>query len=415
MTNYLYNKMDTLEITLNLNKKDYPILANLNEREFEASIIKIFKSGYMIHFPSNDIIKQHVSQKQLIERINMIKEELKNEMKNSEITNKLQSLELSLNKLIGLSSNSSKKGNFGENVLEEIFAQRYGDITFERKSAQAHSGDAWLHLPDNSGKQQTIMLEIKNYTTTVNKDEVTKLRSDMINHHMKWGILASFNSNIQGMKELDFYTFSHNNEIYSVIMISNLTTDIHKLDLGLMIIRKLMLQLDNMEQIPLIVKDINNSLNELNQIIQKNYSLRDKYYTMEKEIQKSLSSFHVDLRDYQYDIEKKINDIINKIKNTKTSIEYVDTHKELLKKYEEKQIFPIIVRITDVIRTKKWSVIYDEEEGNHILNSMGAEIGRLKVQAKKAIITILHNDLTLNLHLGKEKENKQNLDIIKTL
>ena len=86
-----------------------------------------------------------------------------------------------------------------------------------------------------------------------------------------------------------------------------------------------------------------------------------------------------------------------------------------MKKYEEKQIFPIIVRITDVIRTKKWSVIYDEEEGNHILNSMGAEIGRLKVQAKKAIITILHNDLTLNLHLGKEKENKQNLDIIKTL
>ena len=34
-----------------------------------------------------------------------------------------------------------------------------------------------------------------------------KMQYDMITHHIKWGILTSFNSGIQGMKELDFHTF----------------------------------------------------------------------------------------------------------------------------------------------------------------------------------------------------------------
>jgi hypothetical protein len=80
--------------------------------------------------------------------------------------------------------------NFGENILEELFQQRYGDIQFERKSHIPHSGDAWLYLPDN----QIIILESKNYTYTVNKDEIIKLQNDMINHHIKWGLLLSFNS-----------------------------------------------------------------------------------------------------------------------------------------------------------------------------------------------------------------------------
>ena len=50
-----------------------------------------------------------------------------------------------------------------------------------------------------------------------------------------------------------------------------------------------------------------------------------------------------------------------------------------------------------------------------IINRKDIEVGRIKFQLKKATITIPSNDLTLNLHLGKEKENKQNLDIIKSL
>ena len=39
----------------------------------------------------------------------------------------------------------------------------------------------------------------------------------------------------------------------------------------------------------------------------------------------------------------------------------------------------------------------------------------LKIQTKKAILNIPDNDLTLQLHLGKDKEIKKNLEIIKSL
>jgi len=91
-------------------------------------------------------------------------------------------------------------------------------------------------LPNN----KIIMLESKNYINTVNKDEIIKLQNDMINHHIKWGLFLSFNSKIQGMKEIDFEIFNHNNENYHIIFVSNLSNDISKLDFSLSLIRKLL-------------------------------------------------------------------------------------------------------------------------------------------------------------------------------
>jgi hypothetical protein len=405
--------MGLIELTLQLDDTEFPILKNFKKKELEKYIYKIFRTGYQIHFPSNNEIKQQMEYNEIIERIETTKDELKNEINNSEMTEKISLLESSLTKLIGLGSNSSKKGNFGENILEELFAKRYGDIQFERKSSLAHSGDAWLHLPDG----KIIMLESKNYTSTVNKDEIIKLQSDMINHHIKWGILTSFNSMIQGMRELDFHTFTHYNETYSIIMISNMSQDIHKLDLGLQIIRKLIINFDNFDKFPWIVKDITQSLNELNQIVQKNYNLRDGYYQMERDIQKSLSGFHVLLRDYQYDIENKISEIINKIQNTiDSSLENVliDTNEidELLVKYKDKKIFPVLVRLTDIAYNKKWRGYWDNESNEFVFGQNNNPVIRLTIQIKKIIINIPNNNICLQLHLDKEKENKKNLEII---
>ena len=268
------------------------------------------------------------------------------------------------------------------------------------------------------------MLESKNYTTVINKDEINKLQSDMITHHIKWGVLASFNSNIQGMKELDFHTFLHNSETYGIIMISNLSTDIHKLDLGLQIIRKLIVCVDNLEDFPWVVSDITNNLNELNQIIQKNYILRDTFYTMEKDIYKLLDGYHVHLRNYQYEIEMKINEIINKIKSTITAS--IELNKEpdmqsILQYYQDKKILPLlplITRLIDIIQQKKWSIEYEFEELYEwkIIDNTDETnyIFDVKIQRKKIIITTPDNILTLVLNLNKDVENHKVFDIIQT-
>ena len=87
----------------------------------------------------------------------------------------------------------------------------------------------------------------------------------------------------------------------------------------------------------------------------------------------------------------------------------------IIDKYQDKKILPIIVRLVDIIQNKKWTINYNNESTDWIILSNGIEMGKVKIQTKKAIINIPSNDLSLNLHLGKDKENKQNLEIIKSL
>ena len=400
------------KIIIELNIDEFPILANFNETEQHSYIKQIFMTGYNIHFPKYQTSEYN----HIITKIDQLQDSIKNTIKDTDIKDHILSLDMSLNKLIGLSSNSNKKGNFAENILENIFETRYGDIKFERKSGVAHSGDAWLYLPDNT----IIILESKNYTTTINTEELKKLQNDMITHHICWGIMVSFNSQIQGMRELDLHTFIHNNEKYNIITISNLSNNILKLDLSLQIIRKLIIHSDKNITISCI-DDINNSLLELNKLIDKNYLLRDNFYNMEQTIHKSLNTYYTILRDYQYDIENKIEEISAKIKETMVStvkqIKEPDENEvhQMIDKYQDKKILPIIVRFVDVVQNKKWVINYNNETSDWILQFKGKEIGRVKIQTKKAIINIPSNDLTLNLHLGKDKENKQNLEIIKSL
>lgn len=359
-------------INININTEDFPILNNIKDEDINSLILKIFKTGYNIHFPSN---------------INL---------ENNIVFNKINDLEHNLNKLINISSNSSKKGSFTENILEDIFVTRYGDIKYEKKNFTPHSGDAWLHLPDN----KIIILESKNYSTTVPKDEIIKLENDMKTNNIKWAILTSFTSQIQGMKELDYYVFTHNKEIYSIIMISNLSSDYHKLDLGLQIIRKLIFYSDNSIKYETIFKDININLIELDKIIKKNYLLRDNFVTMENDIHKSLNNYYTILRDYQYDIDNKIQQIINKIDNTI----YDDTLK-LLTEYKDKKIFSILSRILDTIKNKKWIIHQDK------IKNKNFEIGTIKIQIKKIIVSI--NDIDFNFIIGNEKQVNKNLELIK--
>lgn len=388
-----------MKVSINIDNNEFPLLFKIKNEELDNIILDILKTGYKIHFSSENLIIHNT----------------KYEMKNIDINDKLISLESNLNKLIGLSSNSYKKGTIGEYILEDIFKNRFGDIIYEYKGQTPHSGDAWLYLPDN----KIIMLESKNYLSIVNKDEIIKLQNDMINHHIKWAIMISFNSLIQGMKELDLHTFIHNNETYSIIMIGNLSSDIHKLDLGLQIIRKLLLNLDNLHEFPWIIKDINQGLNDLNNIICKNYIIRDQYYTMEKDIQKLLSNYHIILRNYQYDIEKKANEIIKIIQGTmkiSLNLSNIISHDNILEKYYNKKIYPILIRVLDLVKLKNWKLINDNNNDNFIIiNNENIELGKIKILNKKIIINIIKYDISINLNIDKDIENIYILDIIKTM
>lgn len=399
-----------MEIKLNIIKSEYPSLFKIKNDELNATIFSIFDTGYNIMFPQPITINN--SNYEYLQIVNKL-DSLKNNINNEELHNKIVSLENSLEKLIGLSTSSAKKGELAENILENIFNSRYGDIEFKNTSQIPHSGDAWLYLPNN----KIVMLESKNYTNTINKDEIIKLQNDMVTNHIKWALFLSFNSNIQGMKEIDFNMFNHNNENYHIIFVSNLSNDISKLDFSMSLIRKLLNAYSDLEQFPWIVNNIKSELTNLNNILEQNYLLRDQFIIMEKDIIKNINSFYVKLRDYQFNLDTKIKEIMNKITSTMTeSIEFNNIDYDFITTIaikKDKKLGPIATKVTDIMKNK--NIYYDQKDNNINMLISGQDIGIIKIQNKKISIEFSKYDIILNFIIGKEKEISQNLVIFQNL
>lgn len=377
-----------MNIQIDITNEDFPILFNIKPDDISNITKKIFKLGYEILFPHFDKI-----------------EDIKT---HSILNEKVLNLEASLDKLIGISNTyalSTKKGEIGENFLEILFENRYGDIIYKNMAHTNHSGDAWLYLPDN----KIIMLESKNYTYVVDKNEVIKMQNDMITHNIHFGIFISLNSNIQGYKEIDIFTFQHNEQIFTILMISTLINDIKKLDLGLSIIRNILLYSN--KKLHWIEKDIKNELHNLHEIIQFNYIIRDSFYITEKEIIKSLNSHFIKIRDYQYDIENKIKDILKKINNTlENSIEFTYDYDILLNECKDPKMKALAIQIIDLLSSQKISINEQLEFYNNT-----DKIGIIKCKAKKIILELYNGDINFNFQLGNEKQNKQNITILEKL
>jgi hypothetical protein len=103
---------------------------------------------------------------------------------------------------------------------------------------------------------------------------------------------------------------------------------------------------------------------------------------MERKIQKVLSNYNVFLRDYQYNLELKINEITNK----SIEIKQVFNYKDILKKYQMKKILPLIVRLVDICENKSLELNCDND--NCEIKMKDEIITFIKIQVKKIIINV---------------------------
>ena len=344
--------MTTFTFTINLD--NYPMLQKLKKNEMEQLCKTIFNNGYETIFPSKPI--------------------------SDPLVGKISSLENTLERLMGIGS--SKKGEMAELVLATHINSRYGDITYTDMAHTPHSGDAHIKF---DGCDTTIMLESKNYTNKVNNDEVDKMKMDMINTNIRWGLFISWNSNIIEKREFDIEIFHNKTIQYHIIYISNLSSDIDRLDLGIMLIRKLIhYSSSNNTNIVWIHTMIQNNINELNTLVTKNYMLRTWFEEMENSMNQNMNKFYTKMRDYMFEMDMHVKKIVESIMNTTNqSLEinhdiynlYLEQHKE------NKKLFPIISKLMDLF--KEYNIIITDD--NIIKNNI--IIGCIKIMGKKITIT----------------------------
>ena len=341
-------------MNLTINKDDYIMLSMFKKQELDKMLQLIFKTGYDIIFPSKPSIDPLVG--------------------------KITSLENTLERLIGIGNGSSKKGEVAEYILASIIQTRYGDIKYTDTSQISHSGDACIKF---DGCDTNIMLESKNYNSKVNKDEIEKMKNDMIGTNIKWGIFISWNSNIVEKKEFDIEFFHNKGNTFHIIYISNLSNDIDRLDLAIQLVRKLII-FNSDKEIFWVQNAIEDDLTQLNTIISKNYQLRLWFEEMNTAIYNSSNKFYTKMRDYMFEMEQMIKIIVERIKNTTNQSINIDinSYNLYLEKYHDnKKIFPVLSAMLDIFK-----------EHNIIVNDMDNmiyqenNIGTIKVMGKKITI-----------------------------
>lgn len=99
-----------------------------------------------------------------------------------------------------ISKNTSKSasylGEYGENVFEQL-SETFKDFSgykIENKAKQGHKGDFHLFFDEFN-----VLVDSKNYSSAVQKKEVTKIESDlMVNENMNYAWMVSLNTNISG-------------------------------------------------------------------------------------------------------------------------------------------------------------------------------------------------------------------------
>lgn len=408
--------MDELSIQLKLLVNKYPLLKTIKDDEMEKFVENVFDYGYKILYPEIDNQMKYKSELEALTRkeiTNQI-EELKEKLDDNDVGLKLDNLSDILEKFLGLSNNSNKKGEITEDIIYQILTTKYKDLSYEKTRHIPHSGDGILMFPN---KLKTLV-EIKNYTSTVKKDEIDKFEYDLKFNNINFGLFISLKSSIQGHSQLSYQKMIHNNKEYHMIFVSHVSNEMSKIDAAMLVLNRLF-ELNNNEinrtKLDWIQNQINSHFKELVKVSERTSFLKDQFLSMETNIKDNLNNFYALIRDYQYEIDQKINQIWFKMNSDfgKAENELVKQtiYDNILESYQDDKSLHILTRLFDILKNYDINLKIMNEK-SWILIKKDEEIGEIKKTKSKTIISLKNPMLDLIFIRNKDDENDMNIKFL---
>lgn len=408
--------MNELSIQLKLLLDNYPLLKTIKEEEAENFVKNTFDYGYKILYPDiDDQVKykselEALTRKEITNQIN----ELKEKLDDNEVGLKLDNLSNILEKFLGLSNNSNKKGEITEDIIYQILTTKYKDLSYEKTRHIPHSGDGILMFPN---KLKTLV-EIKNYTSTVKKEEIDKFEYDLKFNNINFGLFISLKSSIQGHSQLSYQKMIHNDKEYHMIFVSHVSNEMSKIDSAMLVLNRLF-ELNNNEinktKLDWIQNQINSHFKELVKVSERTTFLKDQFLSMETNIKDNLNNYYTIIRDYQYEIDQKINQIWFKMNSDfgKAEDELVKQtiYDNILKSYQDDKSFHILTKLFDILINYGINLKIMNEK-NWILDKKNEEIGEIKKTKSKTIISLNNPNIDLIFVRNKDDENDINIKFL---
>lgn len=408
-----------MEVKIKLDKDLFPKLFEIEE-DLESKILFLINIGYQNVFSSQ-------SELGLIDNVNNICRKYKDDILNGidskneniklrleEIKSNVKSEELldTLDKLFGIRNTSSKKGAISEDYVFNLFNEKYKNYSLDETRKVSHSADGELTSP--SGLR--CLLEIKNYTNSVNKDEVDKFKFDLKFKNIKFGLFISLQTGICFKNSIDYESFEHNNETYHIIYISKLIEDVNKLDCGMLMLENLY-KLNFKDNYDIKIKQIKQliyeNLNEIENIIKQTEKLRDEYLSMETVIRSNFDNFYNKFRSYECDMKSKIQKIWNNLFEDLGNIEcnFVDCKTSILNNITNKdKCFNILSKLFDLLNKNKVNIIKNDNDIVMFKNKL--EIGTIKKMKDKVSVNLENISISLKSNDRKLNSNYEFIDLL---
>jgi len=140
----------------------------------------------------------------------------------------------------------------------------------------------------------------------VNTQQITKLKYDMKHTGIKYAIMLSATTNIQGKKNLDIELFMDENVKYYIVYVSHYIDHEYKIQIAITLLEHLYMENRSFQNL----KFIENELKMLNGIVESMSKLKSQFIGMEKIMRENLDSFYIGLRDTEYNMKTQIQSIL---------------------------------------------------------------------------------------------------------
>ncbi len=415
-------------VNLNINEQLFPKLLELDKNKLDDTILFLLNIGYQSVFSSvneqnliknmddtcrkfkDEIILGVDSKNELIkDRI----QHLQNNVSELDINTKIDEFSKILEKLFGISTSSSKKGEISEDLIYKILSDKYPNYCYDVKRHIAHHADGELTSPTG----MKCLVEIKNYSNTVNKDEIIKFKYDLKYTGNKLGIFISLQTGVCGRKNIDYEMYKDGDEIYHIIYISKMMEEVLKLDCGILLLESLY-KINTKDNLDLKIDQIKNviyhNFNELELVINKTDKLRSDYDILEKSLKSNMDIFYNHLRSYEIELKQNMQKIWVNLFNDLKDIDknYIDTKLELLSVIGEKdKCYLLISRIFDLLNKYNINITYDSSY--YYMNKGDFNVGTIKKMKDKVVITLENPSITITFK--SNDDNNSNFDFMDLL
>ena len=390
-------------VNLNINEQLFPKLLDIDDDKLNDTLLFLLNIGYQNVFSSvneknliknmddtcrrfkDEIILGVDSKNELIkDRI----QHLQNNVNELDINTKIDEFSKILEKLFGISTSSSKKGEISEELIYKILNDKYANYCYDVKRHIPHHADGELSSPTG----MKCLVEIKNYTNTVNKDEITKFKYDLKYTGNKLGIFISLQTGICGRKNIDYEMYQEGDDNYHIIYISKMMEEALKLDCGILLLESLY-KINNKDNLDLKIDQIKNviyhNFNELELVINKTDKLRNEYDILEKSMKLNMDTFYNHLRNYEIELKQNMQKIWVNLFNDLKDIDknYVDTKLEILSSIGEKdKCYHLVSRVFDLLNKYNINITYDNSY--YYMNKVDNRIGTIKKMKDKVVVSL---------------------------